>query len=120
VRNILAVGVKQDGQVSMANGHVVLIYDERNPAFQKDGKGFIAFIETQQALQEPTMLRKCSWQRIVQHMRNKVFYPGSPKRFNTPQRFNSFKKHRTSRLTSPQRTLYFNQGNCSPSSADLP
>lgn len=71
VRNILAVGVRPDGQVSSANGHVVLIYDERNPAFQKGGKGFIAFAETRQALQEPTMLRKCSWQRIIQHMRNK-------------------------------------------------
>jgi hypothetical protein len=71
VRNILAVGVKPDGQVSAANGHVVLICDERNPAFQKDGEGFMAFTETQQALREPTMLRKCSWQRIIQHMRNK-------------------------------------------------
>ncbi|MCJ7584487.1 MAG: hypothetical protein MUO30_06930 [Anaerolineales bacterium] len=71
VRNILAVCVKPDGQVSAANGHVVLIYDERNPAFQKGGKGFMAFAETQQALREPTMLRKCSWQRIIQHMRNK-------------------------------------------------
>ena len=71
VRNVLAVGVRPDGQVSSANGHVVLIYDERNPAFQKDGKGFVAFSATRQALQEPTMLRKCSWQRIVQHMRNK-------------------------------------------------
>jgi hypothetical protein len=71
IRNILAIGVKPDGQVSSANGHVLLIYDERNPAFQKDGKGFIAFTEAQQALQEPTMLRKCSWQRIIHHMRNK-------------------------------------------------
>jgi len=71
VRNILAVGVKPDGQVSAANGHVVLIYDERNPAFQRGGDGFTAFAETQQALREPTMLRKCSWQRIIQHLRNK-------------------------------------------------
>ena len=71
VRNILAIGVRPDGQVSPANGHVVLIYDERNTAFQKGGEGFIAFTETRQALREPTMLRKCSWQRIVQHMRNK-------------------------------------------------
>ena len=71
VRNILAVGVKPDGQVSAANGHVVLIYDERNPAFQEGGKGFIAFAETRKALRVPTMLRKCSWQSIIQHMRNK-------------------------------------------------
>lgn len=71
VRNILAVGVKPDGTVSTDDGHVILIYDERNPAFQNGGVGLIAYIETQEALQEPTMLRKCSWQRIVQHMRDK-------------------------------------------------
>ena len=33
VRNVLAAGVKPDGSVSLNNGHAVLIYDERNPAF---------------------------------------------------------------------------------------
>jgi hypothetical protein len=69
VRNILAAGVKSDGIVSSNNGHAVLIYDERNPAFQNNGDGSIAYIEVQKALQEPTMLRKCSWQRIIQHIK---------------------------------------------------
>ena len=71
VRNILAIGISPNGEVSLTNGHVILIYDERNPAFQRGGEGFIAFMETQQALREPTMLRKCSWHRITQYMRNK-------------------------------------------------
>jgi len=71
VRNVLAAGVKPDGKVSANNGHVVLIYDERNPAFQNNGHGLVAYTEVQKALQEPTMLRKCSWQRIVQHIREK-------------------------------------------------
>lgn len=71
VRNILAVGVKPDGTVSLNDGHVVLIYDERNPAFQYGGDGLITYMETQKALQEQTMLRKCSWQRIVQHIRER-------------------------------------------------
>ncbi len=75
VRNILAAGVKPDGTASIHNGHVVLIYDERNPAFQKGGDGLVAFIETQTALQEPAMLRKCSWQRIVQYLREKSVLP---------------------------------------------
>ncbi len=70
-RNILAAGVKPDGTVSVKNGHVVLIYDERNPAFQIGGDGLIAYTETRKALREPMMLRKCSWQRIVQCMREK-------------------------------------------------
>lgn len=71
VRNVLAAGVKPDGTVSVNNGHMVLIYDERNPAFQNNGQGLIAYTEVQKTLQEPTMLRKCSWQRIVQHIREK-------------------------------------------------
>lgn len=75
VRNILAIGVRPDGQVSPANGHAVLIYDERNPAFQEGGLGFVAFAETRRVLREPAMLRKCSWQRIVDHMRNEGALP---------------------------------------------
>jgi hypothetical protein len=75
VRNILAVGVSPNEGVNINNGHMVLIYDERNPAFQRGGAGLVAFMETQQALREPTMLRKCSWQRITQHMRNKDVLP---------------------------------------------
>jgi len=69
VRNVLAVGVGMDGTVSPENGHVVVIYDERNPAFHIRGKIFSAYTTTRQALIVPTMLRKCSWQRIIKHMR---------------------------------------------------
>jgi len=68
VRNILAVGVKSDGTASVDDGHAVLIYDERNPAFQVGGSALAAYTETRRALREPTMLRKCSWQRIIQHI----------------------------------------------------
>jgi hypothetical protein len=71
VRNILAAGVDSDGKVSVDNGHVVLLYDERNPSFQKQGDGLLAYNKTQAALRELTMIRKCSWQRIVQHLRSK-------------------------------------------------
>jgi hypothetical protein len=75
VRNILAVGVQPGGTVSLYDGHVILIYDERNPAFQKAGDGLFAYLETRTALQEPTMLRKCSWQRIVQCLRENNILP---------------------------------------------
>ena len=74
VRNVLAAGVKA-GTVSAKNGHVVVIYDKRNPAFQFDGNGENTYLETKRALQEPTMLRKCSWQRIVQQIREKEILP---------------------------------------------
>lgn len=75
VRNILAIGVNADGTVSLEDGHVVLIYDERNPAFQERGDGLAAYMETRAALREPTMLRRCSWQRIIQHIRHNGFLP---------------------------------------------
>jgi len=37
VRNLLAIGVQPDGSVSLEKGHAVLIYDQRNPAFQEGG-----------------------------------------------------------------------------------
>lgn len=70
VRNILAVAVR-DGSASLGRGHVVLVYDERNPAYQPGGKGYRAFEETRSALHEPGMLKRCSWQRIVQVVREK-------------------------------------------------
>ncbi len=75
VRNILAAGVKPGGQVSLDNGHVVLIYDERNPSFQLGGDGLSAYKETRAELRNQTMLRRCSWQRIIQHLRNKKILP---------------------------------------------
>lgn len=81
VRNILAAGVK-DGTVSAKNGHAVLIYDKRNPAFQFDGEGENAYLETKRALKEPTMLRKCSWQHIVQHMKENKILPWLTKELN--------------------------------------
>jgi hypothetical protein len=61
--------------VSAANGHAILVYDERNPAFQKGGDGFVAFEETRGALKIPSVLRKCSWQRIMRHLRTNMILP---------------------------------------------
>jgi hypothetical protein len=69
VRNIIAIGARPDGSVSLSEGHVVLVYDERNPAFQNGGKGLASYEITRQALFEPKMLRKCSWQQIIRSMR---------------------------------------------------
>jgi len=75
VRNILAVCVRPNGDVSPENGHMVLIYDERNPAFQEGGCGWAAVEETQQALKDSRLLRKCSWQHVVRQIRNKAVLP---------------------------------------------
>jgi hypothetical protein len=70
VRNILAVCVR-DGRVSPKNGHMVLIYDERNPSFQDGGKGFSSIQKTRNSLKYPYLLRTCSWQDLINLMREK-------------------------------------------------
>jgi len=70
VRNVLAAKVTPSGEVrGDAEGHALLVYDERNPAFQRGGEGRNAFEETRFALKQPNDLRKCSWQRLVGHLR---------------------------------------------------
>ena len=71
VRNILSACIKPNGIVSEDNGHALLIYDERNPAFQQSGKGFIAYMEVKKSLKNQRLLRKCSWQKILNHLRSK-------------------------------------------------
>jgi hypothetical protein len=75
IRNILAIGVNEDGSVSDQNSHALLIYDERNPAFMRGGSGFNSYCETRAALKRPNMLRKCSWQKISQCIRKNNLLP---------------------------------------------
>lgn len=74
VRNVLGAGVK-NGSASLKNGHAVLIYDNRNPAFQFGGDGYNTYQETKRALKDPTLLRKSSWQQIVQLMKKEGILP---------------------------------------------
>jgi hypothetical protein len=71
VRNLLAVSIPSEAMPTGA-GHVVLVYDERNPAFQKGGKGYEAYEETRNALLEPDRLKRCSWQQISDHIRKEM------------------------------------------------
>jgi len=71
VRNILSIGVNPDKTISLNHGHVILIYDERNPSCQPGGDIFAAYLETRNALLETKMLRKISWQTVVKQMREK-------------------------------------------------
>ncbi len=82
VRNVLAIGVRPDNSVSLDGGHVVLIYDDRNPAFQFGGEGHAAVVGTREALLNPRMLRKVSWQRIVSHMRDGKILPWLTRELN--------------------------------------
>lgn len=51
------------------NGHVVVVFDDRNPAFRPGGQAHSALLATKTCLKDPTRLRKCSWQQIATAMR---------------------------------------------------
>ncbi len=69
-RNVLAISVDSTGTHCEEKGHVVLVYDERNPAFQSHGAGANAYAHTHASLRDPSILRKCSWQTIIQSLEN--------------------------------------------------
>lgn len=75
VRNLLAACAQPDGTAVRNGGHAVLLYDSRNPAFDIDGDGYLAYQDTREALRDPSLLRRCSWQRLVAHIRGKRVLP---------------------------------------------
>jgi hypothetical protein len=75
VRRVLAASIGPDGRFSLKHGHALLIYDDRNPVFQKGGRGFEAYESIKAALRYPALFRKCSWQRLIGHLRGMSVLP---------------------------------------------
>ncbi len=69
VRTVLAACVRADGTVETEGTSVVLLVDERNPAFQRDGDGQRAFEAMRSALRYPEILYWCTWQDVVRAVR---------------------------------------------------
>jgi len=69
VRNILAASVARDGNV--VEGFALLLYDDRNPAFQLGGRGYTAYDEVKTALVagHRHRLQRLSWQTLVAKLR---------------------------------------------------
>ncbi|NLX98931.1 MAG: hypothetical protein GXY83_22525 [Rhodopirellula sp.] len=72
VRTVLAACVRADGRIQTEGRSVVLLVDKRNPAFQRDGDGRRAFDAVHAALRNPEILHWCTWQDVVQAMRQKA------------------------------------------------
>lgn len=70
VRNVLAAAVWDDGTVDPATGHAVLLYDERNPAFQRGGKGWCAYDAVRAGLRAPALLQSATWQQVGAALRD--------------------------------------------------
>ncbi len=71
VRCILAVCVNQDATVETRGRHALLVFDNRNPSFSdENGKGLQAYRFTRGSLKIPSLLRRCSWQKIAEVLRH--------------------------------------------------
>jgi hypothetical protein len=68
VRNLLAVASGPTGFLDTANAHVLVIYDNRNPAFAPGGTADAQWQQTVGALRFPKMLRRLSWQHLADHL----------------------------------------------------
>ena len=67
-RNILAACIKPDGTADDGGGHALVIYDERNPAYQRGGDAERQWESATEGLRDPGVLRRCSWQRLATHL----------------------------------------------------
>jgi hypothetical protein len=54
------------GHVRPDRGHALLVYDERNPAFQPRSGGAVEALRAQ--MHDSSTLRRCSWQAILKAM----------------------------------------------------
>ncbi len=70
VRNVLAACVELDRSVNTETAHALVIYDERNPAFHPGGNAYTQWNAAVDGLRNNTRLRRCSWQRFVEHIRS--------------------------------------------------
>lgn len=68
VRNILAAVVQSDGALELDGGHALILYDENNPAFGPNGEACLQWNSTKASLKYPHLLRRCSWQRLLDHL----------------------------------------------------
>lgn len=64
-RNALAATVGSGGFIDPASGHVLIVYDARNPAFSDSGRAGRQWRVAQDTCRIPGLLRRVSWQRIL-------------------------------------------------------
>lgn len=71
IRTLLAACVNPipEPKSDPTNGHAVVVFDDRNPAFKTSGKARTEYVAVKHNLKDPSRLRECSWQQIVASMR---------------------------------------------------
>ena len=64
-RNALAATVSDSGRCLPDSGHMLLVYDSRNPAFQPQGKAQLQWENATRDCLIPGLLRRVSWQTVL-------------------------------------------------------
>jgi len=64
-RNALAAALTFDGEIDSAAGHMLLVFDDRNPEFRSGGRANGQWRAAVQACRVPGLLRRLSWQRLM-------------------------------------------------------
>jgi len=67
-RNVMAASLIDDGTLDTNAGHVLVVYDERNPAFHCGGIADAQWWKTVSSLKYPRLLRRVSLQKMVTHL----------------------------------------------------
>lgn len=67
-RNALAATVWKAGELKANGGHVLVVYDARNPAFEPGGRADEQFERVSAASLTPGLVRRISWQTITGHL----------------------------------------------------
>ncbi len=67
-RNALAAKVSPKGRVDIENGHVLVLYDDRNPEFHGCGKAEKQWRKAVSACLVPGLFRRLSWQRLASYL----------------------------------------------------
>ena len=67
-RNALAAALMPDGALDPVTGHVLVVYDARNPAFREIGKAERQWGSATAACHVPGLVRRLSWQHLMAAM----------------------------------------------------
>ena len=64
-RNALAATLTPDGQLGPGQGHVLVVYDARNPSFRGEAKAEQQWKAVVASCRVPGLVRRVSWQRLM-------------------------------------------------------
>ena len=68
-RNALAATLGDDGRVDPTRGHVLLVYDSRNPEFGPGGQAQQQWERVEEACEVAGLLRRTTWQEVIRQAR---------------------------------------------------